>query len=60
MNYGGGIGLAVPLGERVMVDVLAGYNSTTIKDREDNADNERRVMGTLGLNIGFVILLGSI
>ena len=42
-----------------MVDVLAGYHAVTIKDREDNADNERRVMGTLGLNIGFTILLGS-
>ena len=59
IKYGGGIGLAAPLGERVMVDVLAGYHSVTYKDREDNADNERRVMGTLGLNIGFTILLGS-
>lgn len=59
IKYGGGIGLAAPLGERVMVDVLAGYHSVTYKDKEDNEDNERMIFGTLGLNIGFTILLGS-
>lgn len=59
IKYGGGIGLAMPLSERVMVDVLAGYHALFQKDREDNADNMRTIMGTLGLNIGFVILLGS-
>ena len=59
VGYGGGIGLAMPLSERVMFDVLAGYQSVSYKDREDNTDNKRAVMGTLGLSIGFVILLGS-
>jgi hypothetical protein len=59
INYGGGIGLAVPLVERVMVDFLAGYHSVTYKSRENNENNERTVMGTLGLNVGFIILLGS-
>lgn len=59
IKYGGGIGLAVPIGERVMADVLAGYHSTTFKDMEDNENNERRIIGTLGVNVGFTILLGS-
>ena len=59
VSFGGGIGLAAPLGERVMVDVLAGYHSVTYKDKENNEDNERTVIGTLGLEIGFMILLGS-
>ncbi len=59
VKYGGGIGLAMPLSERVMVDVLAGYHALYHKDREDNADNERAILGTLGLSIGFVVLLGS-
>jgi len=59
MSIGGGIGLAAPLGERVMFDVLAGYNSLTVKDKEDNDDNDRTVIGTLGLKIGFTILLGA-
>jgi hypothetical protein len=59
MSIGGGIGLAAPLGERVMFDVLAGYNSLTVKDKEDNDDNDRTVIGTLGLKLGFTILLGA-
>jgi len=59
LNYGGGIGLAAPLGERVMADILAGYHSFTYKDRENNVDNERTVMGTLGLSIGFTLFLGA-
>jgi hypothetical protein len=58
-KYGGGIGMAVPLGERIMGDLLLGYYSETTKDKEDNENNSRRVAGTLGLSIGFTILLGS-
>tara|TARA_B100001057_G_scaffold431671_1_gene459316 strand:+ start:395 stop:637 length:243 start_codon:yes stop_codon:yes gene_type:complete len=57
MLIGGGIGLASPLGENVMLDILAGYNSLTLKDKEENDDNDRIVIGTLGLKIGLTILL---
>lgn len=57
--YGGGIGLAVPLGERVMADVLAGYHSQSMKYNQDNEDNQTWITGALALGIGFVILLGS-
>ena len=59
MSFGGGIGLAAPLGEKVTFDIMAGYDSLTVKDKEDNDDNYRTVIGTLGLKIGFTILLGS-
>lgn len=59
MSFGGGVGLAAPLGDRVMFDVLAGYNSLTIKDSEDNDDNVRTIFGTLGLKLGITILLGA-
>jgi hypothetical protein len=59
LSFGAGIGLAVPLGEKVMVDFLAGYRSATYKAKEDNEDNERRIIGTLGLEVGFTFLLGS-
>ena len=58
-SIGGGVGLAAPLGEKVLLDILAGYNTLTVKDKEDNEDNFRSVIGTLGLKIGFTILLGS-
>ena len=59
MGFGGGIGLAAPLGERVTFDVLAGYYTSTYKQKEDNEDNDRTVLGFLGLKLGFTILLGS-
>lgn len=59
MSFGAGLGLAVPIGEKVTFDILAGYNSMTIKNKEDNADNDRVVLGTIGLRFGFIILLGS-
>jgi hypothetical protein len=59
ISFGGGIGLAAPLGEKVTIDILAGYDSITVKDKEDNDDNYRSAIGTLGLKIGFTILLGS-
>ena len=58
-GFGGGIGLAVPLGEKVTFDVLAGYYTSTHKQKEDNEDNDRDVFGTLGLKLGFIVLLGS-
>lgn len=59
MSFGGGIGIAAPLGNRVSMDVLAGYNSLTIKDKENNTDNDRIVVGTFGVNLGFTVILGS-
>ncbi|MBW6492593.1 MAG: porin family protein [Lentimicrobium sp.] len=53
----GGIGIAAPLGDKVAVDFLVGYFSTTVKDKEDNPDNERTVIGTLGLKFGVVVFL---
>jgi hypothetical protein len=58
-NYGGGIGLAVPLGERVMADVLVGYNSLSMKYDQENEYNQTTKTGNFGLNIGFTILLAS-
>ncbi len=59
MMFGGGVGLAAPLGERVVLDVLAGYSSFTEKDKENNDDNERTVFNTLGLKLGLTIFLGA-
>ena len=58
-SFGGGVGIAAPLGERVTFDFLVGYHSLTIKDKDDNPDNEREVYGTIGINFGFIVLLGS-
>lgn len=58
-TIGGGAGAAFLMGERVTFDALLGYYSLTYKDADDNDDNNRIVMGTLGLRLGITVLLGS-
>ena len=55
--YGVGIGLGIPLGEKVTFDTLFGYQSYMYKAKEDNDNNLRSIFGTFGLKIGVTILL---
>jgi hypothetical protein len=57
--YGGGAGLAVPLGKKATFDTMLTYNSLSIKDKEDNPDNFRTILGTFGIKFGFHIFLGN-
>ena len=59
LSVGGGAGVAFPLGDKVMFDLMLGYNTLTVKNTKDNKNNERTVYGTFGLEVGFVVLLGS-
>jgi hypothetical protein len=59
MAFGGGIGMAVKLSDKLTFDMLTGYNSTTAKRKTDNPNDERTVQGTFGFKFGFVVLLGS-
>lgn len=54
-----GAGLAVPLGDVVNFDIMAGYVSTTVKDKENNPNDTRSVLGTLGIKVGFLFYLGG-
>lgn len=56
---GGGAGVAIPIGKRVTFDMMAGYNSLKFKEKEDNEDNDRTILGTFGLKFGFVVFLGK-
>jgi hypothetical protein len=58
-SFGGGLGVAAPLGEKVTLDFMIGYNSLTIKSKEDNPDDDRMVMGTFGIKVGFLVFLGG-
>ena len=58
-SFGGGLGIAVPIGEKVTFDVMAGYTSLTVKAKENNPNDERSVMGSFGIRLGFDLLLGS-
>lgn len=54
-NVGAGVGL--PLGEKVVLDMVLGYQSMSFKEKEDNEDNYRTVIGTLGLKVGIIVFL---
>jgi hypothetical protein len=51
-NYGLGIGASIPLGEKVMLDGLLGYQSRTWKDEDD----DKYIYGIFGLSAGFIVL----
>ncbi len=57
--YGAGLGVAIPIGEKVSFDAVAGYHAYVNKDKEDNENNERFVASTIGLKLGFTVYLGS-
>ena len=58
-SFGGGFGLAVPLGEKVTFDILAGFNSLTQIRKNQTPPNFRQVTNSLGLKVGFTMFLGS-
>lgn len=57
-SFGGGVGLGIPIGDRAFFEGMVGYQSITIKDKEDNPDNERTVINTIGIKIGISVVLG--
>ena len=58
-GLGAGAGIAAPLGKKVNMDFMVGYNSLTIKETEDNEYNFRTVVGTLAFKFGITVLLGN-
>lgn len=58
-SFGGGVGMSVPLGEKVLFDLMAGYSWFTTKAKQDNPNDNRDVTGSLGFRVGFNLLLGS-
>ena len=56
-SFLGGIGLAVPVGDKFAFDLMGGYVSTTTKAEQNNPNNERDILGTFGIKVGFHIYL---
>lgn len=54
----GGLGLGNPLGHRAFFETFVGYQSLTIKDRDDNPDNNRTIVNTVGIKLGVSVVLG--
>jgi hypothetical protein len=58
-SVGGGAGVAILLGRNVTFDLLAGYSRIVVKEKEDNEDNWRDIYNSVGLKLGFTIILGQ-
>ena len=56
-QFGFGVGMGFPLGEKVSFDTLIGYQSHIIRAKENNEDNARDIIGTIGLKLGLTIFL---
>jgi len=57
--FGGGIGAAIPLGEMVSFDVMAGYGSVRSKEKDSGSEVDyTEVVGTVGITMGFTVYLG--
>lgn len=57
-GFGGGLGLAVPLGSKVSFDTFVGYRYFSEKDKEDNEDNSKTLYQSVILKLGFTLYLG--
>ena len=57
--FGGGIGAAIPVGDMVSFDVMAGYSSVTSKEKDSESEmNYKEVVGTVGITMGFTVYFG--
>jgi outer membrane protein len=56
ISYGGGIGMAVPLGQNASFDVLCAYNSIVLRNKEYDYS---KITGTFCLRLGFAILFAK-
>jgi hypothetical protein len=52
-----GIGLALPIGEKVSFDMMGGYISSAIKSKENNTDNSRIIINMIGIKLGLLLYL---
>lgn len=55
--FGGGVGAAVPLGNRVTFDAMLGYQSFKVKEKDTEYDWDMSA-GTIGLKAGFTVFFG--
>jgi hypothetical protein len=53
------IGLAIPMGEKAMIDLSGNFTSFTTKRKGENPNDIRDVERSLGLKVGFNVFLGK-
>lgn len=58
-SFHGGVGFLAKLGSNAGFEMSLGYLSNTIKDKDDNPENYRMVVGSIGVRFGLVVFLGA-
>ena len=58
-SFLGGVGIAIPVGDKFAFDLMGGYVTTTMKDKENNPNNARTILGTVAFKVGFHLYLGG-
>jgi len=53
------MGLAIPMGEKAMIDLSCNFTSYTAKRKGENPSNIRDVERSLGLKVGFNVFIGK-
>jgi len=59
MSIGGGVGVAIPIGDRVAFDAMAGYNHLTFKEKDTGELAGKEKTGSFGLKMGFVVFFSG-
>ena len=57
LSFGGGVGIAAQLGNKVSFDTILIYNRFTDKETVDNPENERTIVTRLGIRVGVSLYL---
>lgn len=55
--FGGGVGVALPVVERVTLDVMAFYSNVIYK-RDLQGETSKEIYGSFGVKLGFMVYLG--
>lgn len=58
-SFQAGAGFLAKMGSNAGFELSLGYLSNTIKSKEDNTDNTRIIIGTIGVKFGLVVFLGA-
>lgn len=58
-SFGGGVGIAIPVGDKLCFDLLLGYNNITINEEDDGFISSDATVNSISLKLGFTVFLGG-
>lgn len=58
-SFGGGVGIAIPMGDKFCFDALLSYSNLTLKEDVRGIDRYGLKINSIGLKLGFTVFLGK-